>query len=425
MLNDNIKIKIEGLAKSTRDASYEIAKATTDEKNNILSEIITGLDNSREKILQENTKDLNLVKDKDFTSSFIERMTLSENKIDQMIHNIKDVVNLDDPVGKRELLNKRPNGLNVFKQSIPLGVISIIYESRPNVTSDAAVLCLKSGNATVLRGGSECFNTNLAIINIIKNALIKCGFNPESVNMIPITDREALKFILTLDEQIDLVIPRGGENLIRFISNFSRIPVIKHYKGVCHVYIDEFADINKAVDISLNSKIQRPGVCNAMETLLVHKNIASQILPALSKPLRSSEVVVHSTKEVQSLMSDIKIINVKDEDWYKEYLDLEMNIKIVDDIDEAINHIEKYGSLHTESIITDNMDNAEFFINSINSSAIMHNTSTRFNDGNELGLGAEIGISTTKLHAFGPMGLNELTTKKFVILGEGQIKQNA
>ena len=425
MITDKIKSQIEDLAKLTRDASYEIAKASSEQKNDVLRKIISGIDKSRDRILDANKVDLGLVEGKDVTNAFLERMTLTDKKITQMITNIEEVVHLEDPVGKREHFNKRPNGLDVFKQSIPLGVISIIYESRPNVTSDAAVLCLKSGNATVLRGGSECFNTNLEIINIIKSSLSECGFDSNCINMIPITDREALKFILTLESYIDLVIPRGGENLIKFISKFSRIPVIKHYKGVCHVYIDKFANIKNAIEISLNSKIQRPGVCNAMETLLVHKEAANELLPELLKLLKENNVKVHSVKNVQEFLPDFKILQVKEEDWYNEYLDLEMNIKIVENIEEAINHIEKYGSLHTESIVTENKKVANFFINSINSSAIMHNASTRFNDGNELGLGAEIGISTTKLHAFGPMGLNELTTKKFVILGEGQIKQNA
>jgi glutamate-5-semialdehyde dehydrogenase len=425
MLEDKVKKKIEELAKSTRNASYEIAKASTEKKNSLLKTIISAIEESKELILKANKLDLNSIKDKNLTSAFIERMTLDEKKIQQMQKNIEDVINLEDPVGRRELLSSRPNGLNVFKQSIPLGVISIIYESRPNVTSDAAVLCLKSGNATVLRGGSECFNTNSAIIKIIKESLEKSGFSSNCINMIPITDREALKHILTLDEDIDLVIPRGGENLIRFIANFSRIPVIKHYKGVCHVYVDEFADSKKAIEISINSKIQRPGVCNSMETLLIHKKQVPNVLGDILEILEKNKVKVHSTPDVVKMFKDRSIIEIREEDWHEEYLDLEMNIKIVEDIDQAISHIEDYGSLHTESIVTEDIQKAEYFINSVNSSAIMHNASTRFNDGNELGLGAEIGISTTKLHAFGPMGLNELTTKKFVILGEGQIKQNA
>ena len=422
MLEDKIKEEISNLAISTREASYEIAKASSEKKNILLETIISGIHNSKDKILNANQLDLDSIKDKNHTNAFVERMTLDEKKIQQMQKNIEDVIKLEDPVGRREHQSSRPNGLNVYKQSIPLGVISIIYESRPNVTSDAAVLCLKSGNATVLRGGSECFHTNTVIIEIIKDSLTKCGFNPNCINMIPITDREALKYILTLDEYIDLVIPRGGENLIRFIANFSRIPVIKHYKGVCHVYIDEFADSNKAFEISINSKVQRPGVCNSMETLLIHRKKVSSVLKTIIDALKESKVIIHSTDEVKDMFRNEKIVKIDEQDWYTEYLDLEMNIKIVDNIDQAISHIEKYGSLQTESIVTENIKNAEYFINSVNSSAIMHNASTRFNDGNELGLGAEIGISTTKLHAFGPMGLNELTTQKFVILGEGQIK---
>ena len=425
MLNDKIKLDIENLAKSTRVASLGIAKASSEEKNNILSKIVLGLDLYREQILEANKQDIASVQGKDLTEAFIERMTLDEKKIEQMRENIKDVILLDDPVGKREILDRRPNGLKVFKQSIPLGVIAIIYESRPNVTSDAAVLCIKSGNATILRGGSECFRTNILIVDIIKRAIDECGFDPNCINMIPLTDREALKFILTLDDHIDLVIPRGGESLIRFISNFSRIPVIKHYKGVCHVYIDEFADLKKAYEISLNSKIQRPGVCNSMETLLIHRKVVKSMLPGLLELFKKNNVKIHSDEEVLGIAGNQNIVKVAQNDWSNEYLSLEMNLKIVKDIDEAIRHIEEYGSLHTESIVTENKEKSEYFINSVNSSAIMHNASTRFNDGNELGLGAEIGISTTKLHAFGPMGLNELTTKKFVVLGEGQTKQNA
>ena len=361
MLEDKIKEEISNLAISTREASYEIAKASSEKKNILLETIISGIHNSKDKILNANQLDLDSIKDKNHTNAFVERMTLDEKKIQQMQKNIEDVIKLEDPVGRREHQSSRPNGLNVYKQSIPLGVISIIYESRPNVTSDAAVLCLKSGNATVLRGGSECFHTNTVIIEIIKDSLTKCGFNPNCINMIPITDREALKYILTLDEYIDLVIPRGGENLIRFIANFSRIPVIKHYKGVCHVYIDEFADSNKAFEISINSKVQRPGVCNSMETLLIHRKKVSSVLKTIIDALKESKVIIHSTDEVKDMFRNEKIVKIDEQDWYTEYLDLEMNIKIVDNIDEAISHIEKYGSLHTECIVTEDIKKAEYF----------------------------------------------------------------
>ena len=422
MLDSKSKKKILELAKSTRQASLQIAKATTEQKNNLLKEILCRIDISKQDIIAANNEDLAKLDVKEFTKAFIERLKLDDNKIEQIKKNIEDVISLEDPVGKREFITKRPNGIDVYRQSIPLGVISIIYESRPNVTSDAAILCLKSGNATILRGGSECFNTNKRIIKIIKESLEAQDFDSNCINMIPLTDREAMKYMLTLEEEIDLVIPRGGEKLIRFIAEFSRIPVIKHYKGVCHVYIDNEADLKKGLEISLNSKIQRPGVCNSMETLLVHKDVAKDFLPSLARSLKHENVKIHSERNVIDLIPNIDISPIKENDWENEYLDLEMNIKIVANINEAIAHIEKYGSLHTETIVTKSIENAELFINSVNSSAIMHNVSTRFNDGNELGLGAEIGISTTKLHAFGPMGLKELTTKKFVIFGEGQVK---
>jgi len=422
MLDSKSKKKILELAKSTRQASLQIAKASTEQKNNLLKEILCRIDISKQDIIAANNEDLAKLDVKEFTKAFIERLKLDDNKIEQIKKNIEDVISLEDPVGKREFITKRPNGIDVYRQSIPLGVISIIYESRPNVTSDAAILCLKSGNATILRGGSECFNTNKSIIKIIKESLEAQDFDSNCINMIPLTDREAMKYMLTLEEEIDLVIPRGGEKLIRFIAEFSRIPVIKHYKGVCHVYIDNEADFKKGLEISLNSKIQRPGVCNSMETLLVHKDVAKDFLPTLAKSLKHENVKIHAERNVIDLIPNIDISPIKENDWENEYLDLEMNIKIVENINEAIAHIEKYGSLHTETIVTKSIENAELFINSVNSSAIMHNVSTRFNDGNELGLGAEIGISTTKLHAFGPMGLKELTTKKFVIFGEGQVK---
>ena len=316
---------------------------------------------------------------------------------------------------------KRPNGLSVGQMRIPLGVIAIIYESRPNVTADAAGLCLKAGNSVILRGGSEAFNSNQAIGSIISDALKEVGLPEKAVQIVPVTDRNAILEMLKLEEFIDLVIPRGGEGLIRFVVENSMIPVLKHYKGICHVYIDESADIELATSIAVNSKTQRPGVCNAMETLLVNKKIAKKFLPVLEKELNDLGVTIKSCKNTKKILPDT--VPAKEEDFYEEYLDLILNIKIVDDLDEAIKHIEKYGSMHTESIVTKSYDNAQYFIKRVNSSAVMVNASTRFNDGFELGLGAEIGISTSKLHAFGPMGLEELTSKKFIVYGDGQIKE--
>ncbi len=410
------------LIRDTKLASIRLAKATSEQKDLLLREISVQIKKDKDKILEANSKDISNISSKDYSSSFLDRLKLDEGRVSDIVKNIEDVLSLKDPVGIREFICKRPNGISVYRQTIPLGLIGIIYESRPNVTSDAAVLCLKSGNATVLRGGSECFLTNKALVDSIQNALAKTGFSPNCVSMVPFTDREIMKYILTLEKEIDLIIPRGGEGLIHFVSENSRIPVIKHYKGVCHVYVDQYADLDKAHTVSLNSKIQRAGVCNAMETLLVHRDIADSFLPNFIKSLKEENVIIHGSADVLKYGGEGDIDLANEEDWHKEYLKLELNIRVVDDIKAAISHIEKYGSLHTESIITENQEMAEMFINELDSSAVMHNVSTRFNDGNELGLGAEIGISTTKLHAFGPMGLNELTSKKFVILGEGQIK---
>jgi glutamate-5-semialdehyde dehydrogenase len=303
---------------------------------------------------------------------------------------------------------------------IPLGVIGIIYESRPNVTVDASALCLKSGNAVILRGGSEAINSNLAIASILQQVLRRSSLPENAIQVIPMTDREAVSAMLQLDEYIDLIIPRGGEELIRAVVAQSKIPVLKHYKGVCHIFVDAQADIDMAVNVCINAKIQRPGVCNALETMLVHKDIAGKFLPQVAKKLKKAGVVIRGCEKTKLILK--KIEKAVENDWYAEYLDLILAVKIVADIDEAIAHIEKYGSLHTESIITNDYVNSQRFLNEVNSSTVMVNASTRFSDGFELGLGAEIGISTTKLHAFGPMGLEELTTTKFIIYGNGQVR---
>jgi glutamate-5-semialdehyde dehydrogenase len=315
---------------------------------------------------------------------------------------------------------RRPNGLLVGRMRIPLGVIGIIYESRPNVTADAAALCLKSGNAVILRGGSEAIHSNLAIASLLRRVLGGNSLPPAAISIIPVTDRKAVNEMLQLEEYIDLIIPRGGEELIRAVVAQSKIPVIKHYKGVCHIFVDARADLDMAVSICLNAKVQRPGVCNAMETLLVHRDIARKFLPLVARQLKKANVVLKGCDQTRKILKDIEA--AAEEDWYAEYLDLILAIRIVENIDEAIAHIEKYGSLHTESIITTDYANSQRFLNEVNSSTVLVNASTRFSDGFELGLGAEIGISTTKLHAFGPMGLEELTTSKFIIYGNGQVR---
>ena len=421
-LNQDVKSQIDNLLMDTKKSSLDIAKTNTENKNLLLIDIAKNINESRTPILLNNEKDLNLLDPKNFSPAFYDRLKLNDERIDQMIQNINEVIDLDDPVRKNRFLYERPNGLKVFKQSIPLGVICIIYESRPNVTSDAASLCLKSGNSVLLRGGSECFNTNKILVDIIQKSLIKNNINKDCVNLVPYTDREVMKYILRKDDDVDLVIPRGGEGLIRFVSENSSIPVIKHYKGVCHVYLDSEADLKIAHDIAINSKIQRPGVCNAMETLIINKNLPKDFISNLMHEFINNKVLIYAEDELSNYITNDLFTKLRPEDYHNEYLDMKLNIKIVSDIQQAIKHIEEYGSLHTESIVTSNEINKEIFIQSLNSSAIFHNASTRFNDGNELGLGAEIGISTTKLHAFGPMGLNELTSEKFVVYGSGQIK---
>jgi glutamate-5-semialdehyde dehydrogenase len=338
-----------------------------------------------------------------------------------MARGIREVAELPDPVGRVAKSWLRPNGLRVSKVRIPLGVIAIIYESRPNVTADAAALCLKSGNAVILRGGSEAQRSNSAIVSLLRGACERTAVPPDTLQVIPTTDRAAIQFLLTLEDQIDLVIPRGGEELVRFVTQNARVPVIRHTKGVCHVYVDAFADPAMAERICLNAKVQRPGVCNAMETLLVHKEIAPLFLPEMGRLFREQGVELRGCEQTQKLLPSIR--NASEEDWKTEYLDLILSIRVVDDMSQAIEHIGRYGSQHTETIVTSNQERARYFVEHVHSSAVLVNASTRFNDGGELGLGAEIGISTSKIHAFGPMGLEELTTTKFVVLGDGQIRE--
>jgi glutamate-5-semialdehyde dehydrogenase len=337
-----------------------------------------------------------------------------------MAEGLREVARLPDPVGEVIKMWKRPNGLMVGKMRIPLGVIGIIYESRPNVTADAAGLCLKSGNSVILRGGSEAFHSNQAIGQILRKILVKTGLPQEALQIFPHTEREAIREMLQLEEEIDLIIPRGGKELLRFVASHSKIPMLKHYKGVCHIFVDETADLEIATRVCLNAKVQRPGVCNAMETLLVHETVANRFLPKIGKALEKEGVELRGCPQTKKILSHIK--GAREKDWFEEYLDLILSIRVVKGVKEAIEHIARYGSLHTEAILTSDYGNAQKFLKEVHSSCVLVNASTRFNDGYELGLGAEIGISTSKLHAFGPMGLEELTTTKFIVYGEGQIR---
>ncbi|MDA8419006.1 MAG: glutamate-5-semialdehyde dehydrogenase, partial [Desulfobacteraceae bacterium] len=355
------------------------------------------------------------------SAAMLDRLSLTDKAIDSMIAGLKEVAALPDPVGEITEMNRRPNGMLVGRMRIPLGVIGMIYESRPNVTVDAAALCLKAGNAILLRGGSEAIHSNLALAKLMQEVLAGEGIPAAAVQVIPTTDREAVTAMLKLEEHIDLIIPRGGEGLIRFVAENSRIPVLKHYKGVCHIFVDESADLAMACDIVINAKAQRPGVCNALETLLVHRAIAPRALPMLGERLREAQVELRGCPETCALLP--YAVPATDADWPAEYLDLILAVRVVDDLDAALDHIARYSSLHTESIITANYANAQRFLREVESSSVMVNASTRFSDGGQFGLGAEIGISTTKLHAYGPMGLKELTTKKFIVYGDGQIRK--
>lgn len=417
----SVKDDVITIARAAKEASIGLAKLDTAVKNLALQKMAEGLLKNAAFLKEENGRDLASGEKKGLTKAMLERLTLSDKVIGSMADGLKEVAALPDPVGEVTKMWKRPNGLMVGKMRIPIGVIGIIYESRPNVTADAAGLCLKSGNAVILRGGSEAIRSNNAIAGILNRACVEAGVPERAVQVIPTTDREAVLEMLRLEEFIDLIIPRGGEGLIRFVVENSKIPVIKHYKGVCHVFVDESADMEMAADICFNAKVQRPGVCNSMETLLVHRNIAASFLPAIYEKYKAAGVELRGCERTRQILKDIKAAT--EEDWSAEYLDLILAVKVVDDMDKAIDHINRYGSLHTESIVTKDYANAQRFLREVNSSTVVVNASTRFSDGHQLGLGSEIGISTTKIHAFGPMGLEELTTQKFIIYGDGQIRQ--
>ena len=417
----SIQKEVVAIAQKAKESSRIIARTSTEKKNKALLRMADALIANSAQLKAENDRDITFAREKGLSNALIDRLTITDKTIEDMAEGLREVARLPDPVGEVTSMWRRPNNLLVGRMRIPLGVIGIIYESRPNVTADAAGLCLKSGNAVILRGGSEAFHSNRVIGNILREEAEKCGIPQDAISIIPIPDREAIYELLKLENLIDLIIPRGGEGLIRTVVEKSSIPVIKHYKGTCHIFIDETADPKMTEKIVLNAKCQRPGVCNALETLLVHKKIAPQILPVLITRLQENGVEIRGCPRTLDLFPRLK--PASEDDWYAEYLDLILSIKIVDTIEEAIAHIETYGSLHTESIITQSYENAQKFIREVDSSTVLVNASTRFSDGHQLGLGAEIGISTTKLHAFGPMGLQELTTTKFIVYGDGQIRE--
>ncbi|MFO7605898.1 MAG: glutamate-5-semialdehyde dehydrogenase [Desulfurivibrionaceae bacterium] len=415
-----IEQQISGMALQARRASREMATVSTDVKNRLLSAMADDLLKRADFIKEENLRDLEAGRAKNLSAAMLDRLELSDKVIDSMVTGLREVAALPDPVGEVTEMIKRPSGIRVGRMRIPLGVVGIIYESRPNVTVDAAALCLKAGNGVFLRGGSEAIHSNLALAKVLQEAIAAENIDPAVIQVVPITDREAIDAMLTMDKYIDLIIPRGGEGLIRFVSENSRIPVLKHYKGVCHLFVDASADPRMAVDLVVNGKTQRPGVCNALETMLVHRDIADTFLPLAAGALAEAGVEIRGCEATCRILPGAKA--AREDDWGMEFLDLILAVRVVDNLDGAMDHIVNHGSQHTEVIVTESYRNSQRFLREVDASAVMINASSRFNDGGQFGLGAEIGISTTKLHAYGPMGLKELTALKYIVYGDGQVR---
>jgi glutamate-5-semialdehyde dehydrogenase len=420
-LKMSLKEDILEIAREAKLSSQRLANLSSKIKNETLSRMAETIETNARRIKEENCKDVGAAREKGLSDALIDRLTLNDKRISQMAYSLRRMARLEDPIGTMDKMWRRPNGLLIGKVIVPLGVIGIIYEARPNVTVDAAGLCLKAGNATILRGGSEAIHSNIALADLLRKAIEKAELPAGSIQLIKTPDRSAVMEMLKLDEYIDVIIPRGGESLIRAVTENSTIPVIKHYKGVCHTYVDEEVDLEMAEKIAFNAKVQRPGVCNAMETLLVDKKIAAQFLPGMIKKFQASGVEIRGDEKTCQIVEGIK--PATEEDWQTEYLDLILSVRVVKGIEAAINHINRYGSHHSDAIVTENLKKSRKFLQEVDSAAVYVNASTRFTDGGEFGLGAEIGISTQKLHARGPMGVKELTSSKFIILGDGQIRE--
>jgi len=422
MTPEEIHSSILSMGKKAKTAALALAQLSAEQKSDILRSMADSLRSSSSEILKANKLDIDAGEEKGLTGSLLDRLKLDAARVDSIAAGIEKVADLPDPVG--EILENitPPNGIKITKIRVPIGVIGIIFESRPNVTSDAAVLCLKSGNATILRGGSEAIHSNKAIAKALQEGGQKAGLPEGAIQLIPFTDRESVKALATMDKYLDLIIPRGGKGLIEAVVSMARMPVIKHYDGICHAYVDKEADQDLAIAIIDDGKTQKPSVCNALETVLVDKSIAAEFLPKLHKRLTARGVEMRGDSKTIEILQDIDAAS--EDDWSTEYLDLIVSIKVVDSLDEAVEHINHYGSQHSEVIITKNPETATSFLNSIDSACVYHNASTRFSDGEEFGFGAEIGISTDKLHARGPMGLKELTSYQYRISGTGQIKDS-
>ncbi|CAB5500444.1 glutamate-5-semialdehyde dehydrogenase [Bathymodiolus thermophilus thioautotrophic gill symbiont] len=418
---DSITNLITTLGKNARTAAKTLRSASTQHKNNALNNIATQVNQNRKDILNANQKDLEQGKSSGLDTALLDRLMLDDARLDGIIESLNQIAALPDPVGEITNLKFRPSGIQVGKMRVPLGVMGIIYESRPNVTIDAAALCLKSGNGAILRGGSEAIHSNLALYTCVKQGLIDADLDQNCVQLINTTDRAAVTELVKASDYIDAIIPRGGKGLVEAISNNAKVPVIKHLHGICHTYIDKDADTQKAIDIAFNGKTRRYGVCNATETLLVHASAVGRIMPELVAEFIAKGVELRGCIETQKLSKQIK--QATEEDWNTEYLDAILSIRIVNSISDAINHIETYGSGHTESIVSENYTSTRRFMSEVDSSSIMVNASTAFADGFEYGLGAEIGISTDKFHVRGPVGLEGLTSQKYIVLGDGHIRK--
>ena len=420
MDNVDIKTYMQMVGREARTASHTMAKVDSSSKNKALTEIAASIKKNEKNLLAANKEDLEAAKAQGLDSALIDRLTLTSKGVTNMVEGLLQIASLADPVGEISDLNYRPSGIQVGKMRVPLGVIGIIYEARPNVTADAAGLCIKAGNAAILRGGSEAYNCNQAIAACVKEGLKISGLPETVIQVINTIDRDAVGELITMKEFVDVIVPRGGKGLIKRISDEACIPVIKHLDGVCHVYIDEGADLDKSIGIADNSKTQRYGTCNTMETLLVHEKIAREVLPPLCKIYLDKGVELRGDRSSCAIV--VKMTQVTEDDWKTEYLAPILSVRIVSSLDQALEHINLYGSHHTDSIVTEDYSRARRFLREVDSSSVMVNTSTRFADGFEYGLGAEIGISTDKIHARGPVGLEGLTSQKFIVLGNGQIR---
>jgi glutamate-5-semialdehyde dehydrogenase len=417
----NIQSYVLQKAGEAREGARIIANATSEQKNNVLKKMAEALKKKSGELQKANKKDITAARKKGLSKALVDRLTLTDKRIHEMTQGLTEIAALPDPVGEITRMWKRPNGMMVGRMRVPIGVVGIIYESRPNVTADATGLCLKAGNAVVLRGGSEALHSNRAIVKILKSVAGSQGIHEGVVTFIDMPEREAVMEMLKLEGIIDLIIPRGGEGLIRTVTENSRIPVLKHYKGICHVFVDRGADLTMARDICFNAKVQRPGTCNAMETMLVDGKIAGKFLPEMIRRFKRAGVSLKGCSKTRKMIPSVS--PAQDADFYSEYLDKILNIKIVKDMDEAMDHIARYSSAHTDTIVTNDYDKAMRFLREVDSSSVMVNVSTRFSDGFQFGLGAEMGISTDKIHARGPMGIEELTCLKFIVQGNGQLRQ--